>query len=387
MLDHYLLLRRPRAGVGELGSSAGRGMLRIDEVEVRTGQTVPSAATDPTIVAAAPVIPTTLLHPIPSTVAAGGAIDSWGLDAIGIPDTSLDGTGVDVAILDTGIDSTHEAFDPRRLVERSFVHTDDALDPNGHGTHCAGTFFGGLVSGTRIGVAPKVRRAFVGTVLDADGSGSTSSLFHGLHWAFEQGASVTSVSIGLDFSGVVDELLSQGYPQAAATSAAVVAYVQCLRQFEAAAASYAIGDPMGRRMVIVAATGNESLRGVDPRFRVGASPIAACPAVIAVGAVRRATPTGFAVADFSNDGADVCAPGVDITSAAAGGTATSMSGTSMATPFVAGAAALWAQSLGPGAAAAGELRARLIGTARLDPGLVTGERDAIGSGLLVAPPS
>lgn len=387
MLDHYLLLRRRRAGVGELGSLSVSSGLQFDEVEIRPDEPVPGPDVDSTIVAAAPVIPTTLPQPVCSAPGTDAGIDAWGLGAVGLPHPTLDGTGVDVAILDTGIDAGHEAFAGCRLVERVFISGGDARDSNGHGTHCAGTFFGRAIAGVRIGVAPNVRTAFVGTVLDAEGKGSTVSLFQGLQWAFEQGAAVTSLSVGLDFVSVVDALVSQGYPQAAATSAAITAYVQCLRQFEAAAASYAIGNPAHDGMLIVAATGNDSLRGVDQRFAVGASPIAACAPVVSVGAVQRVTSTSFALADFSNGGADVCAPGVDIASAQAHGTATKLSGTSMATPFVAGVAALWAQALGPTGSSAAELRSTVLGTARANSRLVRGARDGLGSGLVIAPPS
>ena len=385
MLRRYILLRHPKARLGELGSRSGRRVLRLDEIEVRSGEQVPSRTTDETIIASAPVVPTSLIKPI---ARANEPVEdgTWGLDAIGVNRSRLDGSGVDVAILDTGIDSAHEAFSHCDVVERSFVDPGILGDPHGHGTHCAGILFGQTVSGSRIGVAPGVRRALVGTVLDASGIGSTSSLLHGLNWASEQGASVVSVSIGLDFSAVVDQLLAEGYPAPVATSAAVVAYVRCLRQLEAAASFYAEGGQAGAQMLMVAAVGNDSLRSVDPRFVVDASPVAASPQVVAVGAVRKSqSAKAFSLADFSNNGSDLCAPGVDIVSAKPGGGMTIMSGTSMATPFVAGVAALWTQRAGIALQSVSEIRARLIGTARRDPDLLTGEPDGLGAGIVVAP--
>ena len=87
----------------------------------------------------------------------------------------------------------------------------------------------------------------MGTVLDADGVGSTVGLLNGLNWAAERGASVVSMSITIDFAAMVDILLNQGYPTGVATSAAIAAHAQCLRQIEAAADYYSLpGVPVGR---------------------------------------------------------------------------------------------------------------------------------------------
>ena len=128
--------------------------------------------------------------------------------AVGATTTSFTGAGVTVAVLDTGIDAGHEAFAGKAIEQKDFTGEGDG-DRNGHGTHCAGTIFGGKVGQLRIGVAPGIQKALIGKVLDAQGSGSTDQILDGLLWAVRNGANVVSMSIGFDFPGMVKRLIDE----------------------------------------------------------------------------------------------------------------------------------------------------------------------------------
>jgi subtilisin family serine protease len=355
-MEKYIILRAHRGletteplegGGAQIGPSARSGPA-VPQLEVTdlTIENVRDLSRDPQIAAMARPMPLSLITPVrraaDDTPAAPSATSAWGIRAVKADTSPFDGAGVSVAVLDTGIDATHAAFQGVTLIEKDFTGEGDG-DLQGHGTHCAGTIFGRDVNGTRIGVARGVTRALIGKVLDSNGSGSSESLFDAMTWAVQNGAHVISMSLGFDFPGLVEDL-SQQMPTRLATSQALEAYRGNLRMFDAVMDLILQGASFSRDAVVVAASGNESQHSGTPPIAIAVSVPAAAKHVVAVGAVGE-SPNGFVVADFSNIFPQVCAPGVGVMSARVNGGLRSLSGTSMATPHVAGLAALWRQSL------------------------------------------
>ncbi|MEU6256341.1 S8 family serine peptidase [Streptomyces sp. NPDC047043] len=278
---------------------------------------------------------------------------TWGLQAIRAQLSHLTGHDVKIAVLDTGVDTDHPDFAGRIEATASFVPGEPVKDGHGHGTHCIGTAAGPKKpqQGPRYGVAPEAR-ILAAKVLNNQGSGTDGQILAGMAWAVAHGARVISMSLGAAVQP--GELFPQTYEKLAQRA-------------------------MERGTVIVAAAGNESHRPTDVR-PVGRP--ANCPSILAVGALDKAIRTTF----FSNGAingqggeVNIAAPGWQVLSAAPGGGLQPMSGTSMATPHVAGVLALLAQA-NPNASAAELWNALLAGAYPL----MQSAKD-VGAGLLQAP--
>nr|WP_296067167.1 S8 family serine peptidase [uncultured Actinoplanes sp.] len=241
-------------------------------------------------------------------------------EQIGAPaawQAGLDGNGVKVAVLDTGADFTHPDLAGRVVGKQDFsTGSTDAADHYGHGTHVAATVAG---AGPRPGVAPGAQ-LLIGKVLEDNGIGTQSQIIEGMQWAAGQGARVINMSLGGPATDGTDPMAAAVDELSASTGALFV--VAAGNE----GAEYSVGTPGTARSAL-------TVGAVDSRDQL---------------------------AEFSSRGPaigqglkpEVTAPGVDIVAARAAGTTmgevvdelhTRASGTSMATPHVAGAAAIVAQ--------------------------------------------
>jgi subtilisin family serine protease len=255
--------------------------------------------------------------------------------------TGLTGRGIRVAVLDGGVDGDHPDLAGKEVAERNFTDDPDSADLDGHGTHVAATIAGG--NRTYRGVAPDAR------ILDGkvcmNGGCPQSWVMAGMQWAVDEGADVVNLSLGGYDSPDVDPLEE---------------------------AVNLLSEQTGTLFVVAAGNGGRS-KSID-------SPGSA-DAALTVGAVRRDDD----LAHFSSrgprngDGAvkpDITAPGLNIVAARAakavigtpvGRRHLSLSGTSMATPHVAGAAALLAQQHPDWTGT--QLKSALMASAKPNPGL------------------
>ncbi|MEM6778406.1 MAG: S8 family peptidase [Planctomycetota bacterium] len=266
--------------------------------------------------------------PLPSVPYFGGSVD-WNVNAVEAPEAwaaGYTGEGILVAVVDTGVDLDHPDLVNNLYVNPGEIagdgidndgngYVDDIRgydfvgrdanpnDGNGHGTHVAGTIAADLNGVGATGIAPDATILPV-RVLGNDGSGSTNSVAAGIRYAAELGADIINLSLGGGYSRAID---------------AAIQYAESLGS------------------LIIAAAGNESaaVPGYPARFSASDSN------VLSVGAHDQRNQ----IARFSNDvgssgAVQIDAPGVGIYSTYTGGGYATLSGTSMASPHVAGVAAL-----------------------------------------------
>ncbi|QKG59082.1 S8 family serine peptidase (plasmid) [Hymenobacter sp. BRD128] len=281
---------------------------------------------------------------------------TWGLQATGVDQSKFSGKGVRIAILDTGFDMANPELAARVVASQSFINgVTTAQDDNGHGTHCMGTLCGPKMPnrpGPRYGIAYEAE-LFVGKVMKADGYGFEGDILHGIGWAVQNNCRVISMSFGkaIDKSMVkTNEYDDIG---------TIALRSNCL---------------------LIAAAGNDSVR---PERIAPVNMPANAQTVMAVGAVNRhlgiyANSNGGSGMDGGN--IDVVGPGVEVGSCKLPPLGYGLdTGTSMATPHVAGIAALLMEA--DPAATAEQIWARLLQSANR---LVLPSSD-VGSGLVQAP--
>lgn len=256
---------------------------------------------------------------------------TWGLQATNVVQSKFSGKGIKVAVLDTGFDLTHPDFRGRNIVSKTFVQRRvggvsqllPVQDLDGHGTHCVGTACGPLnpTTGPRYGVAYDAE-IYVAKVLDDRTKifqGLPGEILMGIDWAIKQGCQVISLSLGAPrkpgkkrtfYDAVSDRALKAG-------------------------------------SLIVAAAGNSRLH---PKGDTAVNSPADADYIMAVASVD----SNLKLANSSSHGdatsggeVNIAAPGVGIYSSSPFGRRyTTMNGTSMATPHVAGIAALYAEATG-----------------------------------------
>ena len=232
--------------------------------------------------------------------APAGQETPWGITRVQAPAAwaASRGQGVKLVVIDTGIDMTHpELAGILKGGWNSMTKTDNFNDDNGHGTHCSGTIAAKDDDQGVVGVAPQIDLYGV-KVLDANGSGTFADVIAGMLWAVENKMEVASMSLGA----------SQG-------NQALADAVEAMR---------------AGGVILLAAAGNSGGSVGYP---------AAYPGAIAISA----SDSTDALAEFSSRGTEVAviAPGVDVKSTYMDGGYETLSGTSMATPHVAGLTALY----------------------------------------------
>lgn len=229
-----------------------------------------------------------------------------GIFRLGAPQAwadGVDGSGATVCVVDTGVDYTHPALEKKFVEGKDFTGTAgnvNGKDDHGHGTHCAGT-----IAGEIVGMAPGAK-IYSAKVLSKGGSGSSRGVMAGVDWCVGKGVQVVSMSLG---GGPSDPAFAE--------------LVKRARE---------------KGTQIIAASGNNGQRNISyPAAYPGAN------AIGALGTYEKDLPfDADERASFSNYGPQlsVVAPGVRVLSTVLNGKYDEYSGTSMATPHIAGLVAL-----------------------------------------------
>lgn len=292
---------------------------------------------------------------------------TYGLEKLRIPAVrsqaaDVDGRGVKVGILDTGIDAGHADLKGKTILFKDFMENQpNPYDDHSHGTHVAGTIAGGAASGTAIGVAPGAS-LIVGKIFDEDGSTTEDVILQAMQWVADPDGNPATADAPALVSNSWGGGIPSGDPKDMAECRAVDSWL-------------ALG------VLPIFAAGNSGPSGATVSLPGG------CPAALAVGA----TDQNDAAASFSSRGParwatgsiikpNVSAPGVKVLSSLPGGQYGAYSGTSMATPHTAGLAALLVQK-NPGATP--EAIANLLISGSIDLG-AQGQDNTFGAGRIDA---
>ncbi|MFI9768626.1 S8 family peptidase [Streptomyces sp. NPDC052415] len=310
LAESYIVTLKPEA---RAASAEGRALAKKYGADIErtytkalNGYAVDASAAEAKKFAADPAVASVVQNRTFSITATQPNPPSWGLDRVDqrnlplnssytYPDTA--GQGVTAYVIDTGVRITHSDFGGRASYGYDAVDNDNtAQDGHGHGTHVAGT-----VAGTAYGVAKKARVVGV-RVLNNSGSGTTAQVVAGIDWVARNAVkpAVANMSLGGGADTAIDT---------------------------------AVRNAIASGVTFAVAAGNESTNASTRS-----------PARVTEAITVGATTSSDARASYSNYGTvlDLFAPGSSITSAwSTSDTATNtISGTSMATPHVAGAAAL-----------------------------------------------